>query len=190
MPLRLLAAAAVCLSPLAARAADDDHPYKNVKVGDYATYKTTTKYAGQTITGTVTQSVTAKSDKEATVRGTVKFTVAGTDTDGPPTELKIDLTKPYDPTKAPGLPPNSELKVEKGKDGKEKVKVGGKEYDATWTAYAVKGKLMGQDIDAEIKAWMAKDAPMGLVKMEMTGTAAGQKIEMTMELAETGNKKP
>jgi hypothetical protein len=192
MTLRLLAAAAaICLAPLAARAADDDNPYKNAKVGDYATYKVNTKVAGNNVGGTVTQTVTAKSEKEATVKATGKFNVMGMDIDIPATEQKIDLTKPYDPTKVgAGLPAGTDIKVEKGKEGKEKLKIGGKEYETTWTTYTVKGKAMGQDVDAEMKAWMSKDVSMGMVKMEMTASAAGQKIEMTMELTETGNKKP
>ena len=106
---------------------------------------------------------------------------------------KIDLTKPFDPTKVGGgggLPPGTDVKVEKGKEGKEKIKVGGKEYDSTWTTYKVKGKAMGQEVDAEVKVWMSKAAPMGMVKMEMTAAIAKMEMKMTMELSESGNKKP
>ena len=97
----LAAVLAVALAPVAARAADDDNPYKNAKVGDYATYKMTTKVAGFDVAGTMTQTVTAKNDKEATVK------VTGPDVNGmdlPAQEQTIDLTKPFDPTKASGLP--------------------------------------------------------------------------------------
>ena len=51
-------------------AADEENPYKKVKVGDYATYKMTTKVGGMTVEGTLTQTVSAKSDKEATLKVT------------------------------------------------------------------------------------------------------------------------
>jgi len=128
---RLLAAAlAACLAPLAARAADDDNPYKNVKVGDYSTYKMNTKVGQIAVTGTITQTITAKTDKEATAKVTGTVTVNGTAMEIPAQEQKVDLTKPYDPTKVGGgLPAGTEAKVEKLKEGKEKVKVAGKEYD-------------------------------------------------------------
>jgi hypothetical protein len=193
MTVRLLAAAlAVCCAPLAARAADEDNPYKNAKVGDYATYKMNMKVATFAIAGTTTQSVTAKSDKEATVKTTGSFEIMGMKQDIPEQTQTIDLTKPFDPTKVGGgggLPPGTDVKVEKGKEGKEKVKVGGKEYECTWTAYTVKGKANGQEITADVKAWMSKDLPLGMVKMEMTADIAKMKMEMTMELEKAGNNK-
>lgn len=187
MTARLLAVAlAVVFAPPAGRAADDDNPYKNVKVGDYATYKMTIKVAGQNLDGTVTQTVTAKTDKEATVETTGK--VNGMDI--PAQKQTIDLTKPFDPSKAgTGLPAGTEAKVEKGKEGKEKLKVGGKEYETNWTNYTVKAKAMGVEIESDVKVWMAKDVPMGVAKMVMNSTVAGMKMEMTMELSESGNKK-
>ena len=144
------------------------------------------KVAGQNLDGTVTQTVTAKTDKEVTVKVTGK--VNGMDI--PAQEQKIDLTKPFDPTKAGGgLPAGTDVKVEKGKEGKEKIKVVGKEYEATWTTYKVKGKANGLDIDSDMKVWMVKDLPAGMAKMEMTTSVAGMKVEMTMELSESGNKK-
>lgn len=186
MTARLLAAAfALALAPFAARADEIDNPFRNAKVGDYAVYKMTTKIGDLAIGGTVTQTVTAKTDKEATLKVTAN--VNGMDT--PAQEQKIDLTKPFDPTKAGSLPPNADIKVEKLKEGKEKVKVGGKEYDSNWTTFKVKGKVMGLAIDADVKAWIAKEIPTGMAKMEMAASIAGMKMEMKMELSETGNKK-
>jgi hypothetical protein len=191
MLVRFLAVAVVCTAPAAIRAADEENPYKNTKVGDYATYKMSVKFAGTTLSGTSTQSVTAKSDKEATVKTTGNFEFMGMKQDIPAQEQKIDLTKPFDPTKVGGggLPPGTDVKVEKGKDGKEKIKVAGKEYDCTWTMYKVSGSANGQAITADVKAWMSKDLPLAMVKMEMTADVAKMKMEMTMELTETGNKK-
>ena len=144
MSVRLLVAAlAIISAPPVARSADEENPFKNAKVGDYATYKMSVKFAGTTLGGNSTQSVTAKSEKEATVKTTGEFEFMGNKQEIPPQEQKIDLTKPFDPTKVGGgggLPPGTDVKVEKGKEGKEKIKVGGKEYDCTWTIYKVSGK--------------------------------------------------
>jgi hypothetical protein len=183
MKVRLFAALLVAVAPLAARAADEENPYKKVKVGEFATYKMTTKVAGQSLEGTVTQTVTAKDDKEATLKVTGK--VNGMDI--PAQEQKIDLTKPYDPTKAT-LPPGADAKIEKVKDGTEKVKAAGKEYDCKWETYKVKAKAGGQEIEAETKAWMSKDLALLLVKMEMTAEIMNMKMEMAMELTEAGSK--
>jgi|SRR5579883_223423 len=186
----LVAAFALAITTFAVRAADEENPYKNAKVGDYATYTMTTKVGGLSIDGIITQTVTAKDDKEATIKVTGTIDFGGNTKEIPAQEQKIDLTKPYDPTKGgANLPGGGEAKVEKGKEGKEKIKVGGKEYSTTWTTYKVKAKANGMEIDANVKAWMAKDVPSGLVKMTMTADIAGQTMEMTMELKESGNKK-
>jgi hypothetical protein len=193
MTLRLFAAVlAIGCAPLALRAADEPNPYKNAKVGDFATYKMEMKVAGFAVSGTTTQSVTAKSDTKATVKTTGSFELNGTKMDIPEQTQDIDLTKPFDPTKVGGgggLPPGTDVKVEKGKEGKEKIKVNGKEYDCTWTTYTVKGKAGGQEISADVKAWMSKDMPLGMVKMEMSADVMKMKMEMKMELSESGNKK-
>jgi hypothetical protein len=183
MKMRMIVGLMMLAAPLAARAADEENPYKKVKVGDYATYKMTTKVAGQTIDGTVTQTVSAKDDKEATLKVTGK--VNGMDI--PVQEQKIDLTKPYDPTKT-AVPPGTEAKVEKLKDGKEKIKAGGKEYDCKWETFKVSGNAMGIEMKGEVKVWQSKDMPLQVVKMEMTAEFAGMKMEMEMNLSETGSK--
>lgn len=187
MSIRLIVAAfAICLAPLVSSAADDDfNPYKNAKVGDFVTYKVNAKLGTISIAGATTQAVIAKTDKEATIK--VTMTVNGMDV--PAQTQTIDLTKPYDPTKAvSGLPAGTEASVKKlPQEGKEKVKVAGKEYETTWNTYEVKAKVGGTDITSTCKVWMSRDIPLGIVKIEMTD--AGQKLEMTMEVVETGNKK-
>lgn len=184
MPARLLALLVVAAAPLSARA--QDNPYKDAKVGDFATFKMTMEVAGQKLTGTMTSKVTAKTDKEATVEATGE--VAGNKI--PPQKQTIDLTKPFDPTKVGGqIPGGGDAKVEKGKEGKEKLKVGDKSYETTWTTYKVTAKAMGIDIAADTKVWMSKDIPLGMAKMEMTAEVAGMKMVMTMELDKSGNEK-
>jgi hypothetical protein len=185
MNLRLLAAALALAAAPVAFAADDENPYKKAKVGDFSTYKMTTKVPGGSVEGTMTQEVTAKDDKEATVRTSGK--VSGADI--PPNDVKIDLTKPYDPTKATGpLPPGANVQVEKLKDGKEKIKVAGKEYDSTWETYKMKITSGGMSFDAEMKVWQSKEVAIPILKMEMTGEVQGMKMEVAMELTETGNR--
>jgi len=193
MPVRLLVAVlAVVCAPFAARSAEEDNPYKNAKVGDYANYKMSVKFGAMTIGGTITQSVTAKSDKEVTVKTTGALEIMGNKQEIPAQEQKVDLTKPYDPTNIAGLgqlPPGTDLKIEKGKEGKEKVKVGDKEYDSTWANFTLKGKAAEQGFNADVKMWMSKDMPLGMIKMVMNSEVAKMKMEMTMELTESGNKK-
>jgi hypothetical protein len=184
MSIRLLVLAMVAVAPLAARAAEEENPYKKAKVGDYATYKMTTKIGNMTLEGTATQSVTAKDDKEATVKMVLK--VNGMEI--PAQEQKIDLTKPYDPTKT-GLPPGADVKVEKLKDGKEKIKAGGKEYECKWESFKISGTAMGVEISGEVKVWQSKDMPLQVIKMESTAKVAGMDVDSTMELTEAGSKK-
>ena len=166
--------------------ADEENPYKKAKVGDYATYKMTTKVGGFNVEGNITQTVTAKDEKEVTVKTSGK--VQGMDI--PAQEQKIDLTKPFDPTKATGnLPPGADVKIERLKDGTEKVKLGEKTYDTKWETFKMKLKAQGMDFEADMKVWQAKDLAIPMVKMEMTADVMGNKMEVQMELTETGSGK-
>ena len=173
---------ALVVAPFAV-AAEEENPYKKVKVGEFATYKLVMKVAGMNLEGTITQAVTAKSDKEATL----KVTGTANGMEIPAQEHKIDLTKPFDPLKST-FPADAEVKMEKLKDGKEKVKVAGKEYDSKWEQVKMKVKTKDMEIESEVKMWSSKDLPLLIVKMEMTMDVLGMKIEMEMVLSETGKK--
>ena len=147
----------------------------------------TSKVAGQNVEGTVTQTVVAKDDKEVTLKSSGEVTAMGMKIPVPEQEQKVDLTKPFDPTKA-NTPPGATVDVKKLKDGTDKIKAGGKEYATTWTTYQVKMKVMGMDVESEMKVWQTKDLNFPVVKMEMTSEIAGQKMEVGMELLETGTK--
>jgi hypothetical protein len=57
MTVRLFAAVvAICCATLSIRAADDENPYKNAKVGDFATYKMSMKVAEASATSTWVRS--------------------------------------------------------------------------------------------------------------------------------------
>jgi hypothetical protein len=174
---------AVALAPVVARA-DDEHPFKNAKVGDYATYKMTVKAGNTSLTGTMTWRVTAKSDKRATLAATL--TINGMDVEA---EEQVDLTKPFNPLTGSSLEKGFEGKVEKVKEGREKLSLGGKAYDTTWTAYQMKGKAEGVAIDGEVRYWWSKEVPVGFAKMELVAKADGMAMTTTVELTETGNKK-
>jgi hypothetical protein len=188
MKIRLLAALALAAGAVSL-AAQEPNPYAKAKVGDFATYKTSTKLAGIAVDGTLTQQVTAANDKEVTIAVTGK--VSGQELPGP-VEYKIDLTKPFDPTQASGpLPPGTEMQVEKVKQDKErleKVKVGDKTYDARVDVYKTKIKAGGMDFESRITAWVVKDLPVPMAKMELAADVDMQRLEVSMDLLETGNK--
>jgi len=189
MKVRLFAAVlAIAAAPFVARAADEENPYKKAKVGDFATYKMTTTLAmGLKLEGTITQTVVSKNDKEVEIE--VAGKVMGMDI--PVQKQKIDITKPFDPTKAgANVPPGAQVNVEKLKDGKEKLKVGSKEYETKWETYKMKMKAGGMDIEADMKVWQAAELTIPMVKMEMNMEVSGQKMEMQMEMTESGNKEP
>src|SRR4051794_2631646 len=123
MRLPLLAAVVAALAPIAAHAQDGaDHPFKNAKVGDYATYTMTTKIGTIDVKGTITNTVKAVTAKEVTLEVTGKANGMPI----PPQPQKIDLTKAFDP--AGSIPGGSkgDAKVEKLAEGSEKLTVGGK----------------------------------------------------------------
>ncbi len=177
---------ALALVPLAARGADADHPYKDAKVGDFTVYTVTTKVGGLAIPGTMTQTVTARTEKEVTIKAVTVIEALGQKKEQEK-EQKIDLTQPFDPSKAANVPAG--VKITKGKEGTEKLKLGGKEYECAWAAYTATGQAKGKDVGIEMKIWTAKGLAMGVVKTEVLTEVNGQKIELTMELKESGKKK-
>jgi hypothetical protein len=163
-------------------AADDENPFKNAKVGDYAKYTIKGKLGFLPLDGIVTQTVTERSDKEATLK--IVLTAGGADTPFP--DQKIDLTKPLDPSKGIALPGFGDAKLEKLKDGKEKVKVGNKEYDAEWLTFKVKVANKGIESEGDLKVWVAREVPVPFVKMNVTITVNKNDVKLAMELTEVG----
>lgn len=187
MGAQFLSVLLIAAAPLGRQKADEPvNPYENAKVGDYAVYTMTTKVAGVSLDGSITQTVMAKDAKTVTIETVAKLN--GMDVPGQ--KQVIDLTKPFDPTNVGGLPTERGATVEKLKEGKDKVKVGAKEYDARWETYKVTTNAGGMAFEADIKVWQAKGLAMPIVKMEMSANVVGNKMEMTMELTETGNNAP
>jgi hypothetical protein len=186
---RMLAAFVLGCAPFAVQAADEENPYKNSKAGDYATFKFKRSTIGFDTRGTLIHTVVSKSDKEVKLKLSGTIEISGTE-ELPVIDNKVDLTKPFDPSKAVHVLSSNDAKVKKLKEGKEKIKVGDKEYDCTWTTYKVTFKDTMGEGDAEVKTWVSKDVPGGLVKMTVDANRpGGGKWKETLELTETGNKK-
>ncbi|HYH69105.1 MAG TPA: hypothetical protein VD866_30705 [Urbifossiella sp.] len=184
---RLLAVLVVAAVPVAARAQEPaDHPFKNVKVGDYANYTMTSKVGTFDAKGTITNTVKAVSATEVTIEmtGTMKGMPVPTQTQ------KIDLTKAFEPAVVGGGVPvaKSDAKTEKVGEGTEKITVGGKSYESRWVKMRVTTKTQAGDVTMDLKTWVGKDIPLGLGKMEMTSQLAGMTMSMTMELTDSGRK--
>jgi hypothetical protein len=182
---RLLALLVCTLIPFVAQAADEENPFKKAKVGDYAKYNTFMKAsAGETKT-IRTQTVTAANEKEVSLKTTIEYN--GKELPNRP-EQKINLTKPFDPTAIEGGL-GATLKWEKQKDGKEKVKVGDKEYECTWIAYKpVFPPNAPVTLEGELKVWLSKDVPF-VVKRTLAARDKNLVLVYSTELFEFGNKK-
>src|SRR5437763_15556775 len=118
----LLFVAIACAAPLTASAGGDknDNPFKKAKVGDFLAYKMTTSIGGNNIEASMKQTITAVSEKEASVKTVAMVNGMNIPAGG---DTKIDLTKPYDPASA-AIQKNPKGKFEKTGEGKEKIKIG------------------------------------------------------------------
>jgi hypothetical protein len=183
MMFRAFAAFLLAAVPFAARASDEVNPYKNAKVGDFAKYAVKGKLGFLPLDGVVTQTVAAKSDAEATLK--IVLTAGGVETPFP--DQKIDLTKPLDPTKGFALPKFGSVKLEKLKDGKEKVKVGTKEYEAEWSTYKLKVTHKGVESEGDLKMWVSQEVPTRMVKMNLAITVDKNDVKLAAELTEFGS---
>lgn len=165
--------------PMIVRA--DENPYRSAKKGDWVSYKMTTSFGASKSDGTQKQMVTAKDDKSVTLK--ISMHVMGMDL--PPLEQKIDLTKPFDPSR-PGVPGGANIEVQRLVSGKETLEIGGKKYECEWVKNKMTIDFNGMEIETETKVWTSKSAPLGgMVKME-TKLAQGS---TTMELTGSGTEK-
>jgi len=162
----------VCIVP-AVRGADEENPFKNAKVGDWVEYK----IIGSAVEGKTKMTILAKDDKAATYEVTTSISFMGKESTGPAQTKKIDLTKSYDAISAANLNKDA-VKIEKQGNGMEKLKIGDKEYDTTWTKLKATstGKIV---MEMDYKMWFSKDVPLsGMVKMETTWPGTTVKLEM------------
>jgi hypothetical protein len=158
----------------AAHAADEENPFKKAKVGDWVEYKMT----GSGIEGKTKMTIVTKDDKEVTYEIAATFSFMGKEMVAPIQKQTVDLTKSYDAIAAAN-PQVKDVKFENLGDGKEKLKIGEKEYDTKWTKTKTTTTVGGMTIVGEYKMWFSKDVPVsGLVKMETTTSGITTKVEL------------
>jgi hypothetical protein len=182
VPRFLSAALVLVFVPLTVRAGDaKENPFKKAKVGDWVSYKTIASFGGNELEGSTKQTVSAKDDDTVTLKITGKFG----DKEIPAQEVKVDLTKPFNPQSLFSMgKKNPKAKVEKAGEGKEELKVGGKTYDCKWSKSKITTEFMGNEMTSDLKVWTATNVPLaGMVKMEIKSDKGG----FTLELTGSGN---
>jgi hypothetical protein len=156
-------------------AADEEDPYKKAKVSDWIEYKMT---GTNNIEGKTKMTVVAKDDKELTFEITGTFSFMGKETAIPVQKQKIDLTKSYDPIVAANLK-GSGVKIDKVGEGKEKLKVGDKEFDTKWTKLKATTTVNNVTVVNDYQMWFAANVPLsGLVRMDTTSPGFTSKLEL------------
>ena len=168
---------------------------KDVKVGDYVTFKATRK-GGTASPGwprvtTIKVAVVARDDKTVTLRTTNLL--------GLNLPWKADVTKPYDVVA--GMKLNDQNlnfqwsePYQKTGEGKESVNVGDKSYDCTWVKTTAKTGFLvslglGGKYTADMKVWASASAPFaGIVKQTSTLEYKGGTAEATLEITGWGNE--
>jgi hypothetical protein len=167
----------ICAMPLVSPAGEPaDHPFKKAKIGDYVLYKATTSFNGMDREMIVKHTVSAKSEKEATMQTITTYEFMGKTVNKAEPDVKIDLTTPFD-----SITDNLKKgKWEKTGNGKEKIKVGDKTYDCTWATAKREDVRDGKKTETEIKIWSAKSVPLtGVVKREVKSAGINQRMEIT-----------
>src|SRR5262245_53180140 len=160
----LPAAWLACLLPVVG-AAEEENPFKKARVGDWVEYKMT----GPNIEGKTKMTIVTKDDKEVVYEVTGTFSFMGMESVAPVQKQTVDLTKSYDPIVAANLKRNN-VKIEKLAEGKEKLKVGQKEFATNWTKLRSTTTVNNVTIVTDYQMWFAAEVPLGgLVRMDTTG---------------------
>ena len=120
--MRMLLSLSFALTVIGALQAEEN-PFKTAKEGDWAEYKITALSMGSPLDTKMKWTVAGNDGMMVTVKATATATVGKMDVAVPGPEIKIDLSKPYNPAATAGLTePNTT--IEKGETGKEKIMVG------------------------------------------------------------------
>ncbi len=183
----------ICLVP-ASLLAGDDNPYKNAKVGDWVEYKYTGKdWRAPDSEGKEKMTVIAKDGNEVIYEVTAAYAVGkGRPAVVVPTQkVKIDLTKPHDPIRSAVLAKllrnpqikATDIKATKLGEGREKVKIGDKEYETKWVHMKYSANFNDPNsrptaVTAVVtaKAWLSRDVPLSGVAMMETFDGGTSKI--------------
>jgi len=160
-----------------------DNPFKKAKVGQWAEYSAA--IGGQTMT--LRQTVTAKTDKVATLKSEVRF---GPNALGA-SEQKIPLDKPMDFAQiqraAAGPQAQGKADVKEIERGQETIEVAGKKYPCTWIKYETKLEFSGQKVESTFVIWASPEAPLsGLVRLQVENKLMQQNL--VFELSGSGGK--
>lgn len=179
----LLALSAMALGLVSVARAEDDNPFKKANTGDWVEFDVESTAQNVKLTGKLKLTVTAKTEKEATLRTSI--ILEGQKEPAFSQDTKVPLDKPFDVLSASGLPGAADAKAEKLDQKMEKIKVAGKEMECTMTTIKLTAKVMGQDFESQVKVWTNKEIPLtSLAKMEVRSTLA----DMKMTYAGTGGK--
>lgn len=170
---------------LSARAGEENALAK-ASVGDWVRYKTTMTMKANipnlpadapamTNEGTLFTTITAKDDKQATLKSVAKMTNNG-QTMEMPSENTIPLDKAFDPSDeyTKSLPPG--ITAKEVKSEKQKQTVGGKELDCDYREFEL--TLAEDGGNGTMKVWTAQALPFRVVKVEMTLKNKAEQGEM------------
>ncbi len=152
--------AALVLVASVSFAAEGDNPFKAAKVGDWVSYSTTSKMAGMEMQMEMKQTVTKKTEEEATIEVNTK--VHGQDIKN---SFTVKLNEKYDPRKMQVS--GAEVEVKELGSGEEEIDVNGKKLKTKWSQYETTGKANGQPFNSKGKSWTSTEVPLGgMVKTE------------------------
>lgn len=152
--------AALLLVASVSFAAEGENPFKNAKVGDWVSYTTTSKMAGMEMQMEMKQTVSKKTDEEATIDVSTK--VHGQDIKS---SFTVKLNEKYDPRKMQMA--GAEVEVKELGTGEEELDINGKKIKTKWAQYETTGKANGQPFNSKGKSWVSTEVPLGgMVKSE------------------------
>jgi hypothetical protein len=175
-----LASLACLVAPSALVAQAQENPYKKAAKGDWVSFEVKIAAGGQPRISTMKQTLTEKTDKEATVATEV---LTGDQSIHMP-DQKIPLDKSFDVTKLFKPQGVGEVEIQKLEEADESVTVGGKTYPCK--RIKVKVILKEHKKETITMVWVSPEAPLsGLVKTQTE--FLGRTI--TQELKETGKAK-
>ena len=179
--IRFAVVAAAVAFAASARADDkvENPEFKNwskFKAGTSVTLKMTTEAGGQTFGATTTNKLIEVKDDKLVMESEMTSTFMGKDNKLP--AQKRDIVKTLD--KAPtGVDPKTGKPDGTTEEGKEKVKIGGTEYECKWYKFKSKQKLPTGEEEVEGQIWMSDDVPGMVVKMTTKMKSGGMSMEAT-----------
>ncbi len=174
-------AVAVALTAAVARGEDKvENPefkgWSKYKAGTSVVLKMSTEAGGQKFEATMTNKLLEVKDDKLVVETESVTKFNGMDIKAP--AQKRDVAKTLD--KAPmGFDAKTGKPEGTTEEGKEKVKIGGTEYECKWYKFKSKQKLPTGEEEVEGQIWMSDDVPGTMVKMTSKTKAGGMTLEAT-----------